>query len=67
MGDEFIKNVEEMRQKVIQSGGIPTTLKISQSAIEKVKLFGMDIEVVSSVILPKGVEFMVIEDRDKLI
>lgn len=56
-----------MRQKVIQSGGIPTTLKISQSAIEKVKLFGMDIEVVSSVILPKGVEFMVIEDRDKLI
>jgi len=65
--DLFVERVAEMRQKVIDSGGRPTTLKISQSAIENMKIFGMDIDVVSSVIMPKGIDMMVVEDKDKLI
>ena len=61
----FVTHVAEMRQRVIEAGGKPNTLKISQQAIERIKLFGMDIEVVSSVVLPDGVDFMVIEDKDK--
>lgn len=67
MLEAFVKAVQKGRHAVIEAGGRPNTLKISQEAIEKVKLFGMDIEVVSSVVLPEGVDFMVIEDRDKII
>ena len=61
----FVKQVAQMRQAVIDAGGRPNTLKISQQAIENIKLFGMDIEVVSSVVLPDGIDFMVIDDKDK--
>ena len=70
MNDPFqkiVRQVSELRQKVIETGGRPNTLKISQEAIEKCKLFGMDIEVVSSVVLPEGVQFIVIEDKDKIL
>ena len=63
--NNFISNIAKMRQAVIKSGGRPNTLKISQQAIEKCKLFGMDIEVVSSVVLPDGVDCMVFEDSDR--
>jgi len=64
---DIITMVAEARQAVIKAGGRPTTLKISLDAIEKTKLFGMDIEVVSSVVMPEGVDFMVIEDKDKIL
>ena len=63
----FIKNVADSRQLVINSGGRPDTLKISKQVIEKIKLFGMDIEVVSSTVLPDGVDFVVVQDKDKWI
>lgn len=65
--DEFITKIAKMRHSVIDAGGRPTTLKISQSFIENMKIFGMDIEIVSSAVMPKGVDMMVIEDKDKLI
>lgn len=67
MLSKFVANVAHMRQAVIQAGGQPNTLKISQQSIEKIKLFGMNIEIVSSVVLPDGVEMMVIDDKDKRI
>lgn len=58
----FIKNVADSRQLVINSGGRPDTLKISKQAIEDIKIFGMNIEVVESSWLPDGVKFMVFEE-----
>lgn len=63
----FMEKVSDMRQKVIDAGGELTTLKVSQSVIEEMKIFGMNVEVVSSVVMPKGVDMMVVEDKDKLI
>lgn len=64
MLSQFIANVAMLRQKVIESGGRPTTLKISQTAIERIKLFGMNIEVVHPTVLPKGVDMIVYDDKD---
>ena len=64
--EQFLNTVAELRQKVIVSGARPTTLLVSQSAIEEMKVFGMNIEVVSSVVMPKGIKLMVVEDKDLL-
>jgi hypothetical protein len=56
----------EARTKIIEAGGRPDALKISKQAIEKYKVFGLEIEVVESNWLPEGVEFMVIEEKDIL-
>lgn len=63
---DFVNNVRKMRQAVIDAGGRPTTIKISQSAIEEIKLFGMNIEIVSPVLMPKDVKVIVVEDKDML-
>jgi hypothetical protein len=67
MQSEFFKSILEARHEVIRQGGRPNTLKISRQAIEKFTLFGLDIEVVESVVLPKDTVFIVVEDKDKLI
>lgn len=61
--NNFIKNVAEMRSKVIASGGKPTTLAVSKQHIEAHTLFGLKIKVVESEQLPKSVVFAVYGER----
>lgn len=71
MNDPFKTFVEAVHRARVQYKDdhfyTPNTLRISQQAIEKYKLFGMDIEIVSSTVLPDGVDFIVVEDKDKIL
>lgn len=66
MNDEMrkiVKAIADARQLVIKDGGRPTTLAVSKQAIEKWKIFGLDVEVVESEHLPENVEFLVYDER----